>query len=106
MAGIPNNGPFVVAFGLAVFVALIASILFEFHYLYEQQFNLKITAQLFCLALILALATTTIVIILVNSGITGKIATIILCVTVKIIEQNLLSRWMCAQKTCVLCDKI
>lgn len=98
--------PFVLAFGLAVCIALITSILFEFHYLYEQHFDIKIIAYLFLLAIVLTLATTAIVILLVKSGLSGKVATIITCVIAKIIEQYLLSRWMCAQKTCALCNKV
>ncbi len=98
--------PFVTSFGLAVFIALIASILFEFHYLYEQQFNVKITFYLLLLAVGLAIGTTAMVIMLVKSGIPGKVATIICCVAVKIVEQYLLSRWMCAQKTCALCKTL
>lgn len=99
------NVPFVPAFGVAVLIALLATIMFEFHYLYEQQFDLKTALYLFCIAVALAIATTVSIVLLVSCGIQGKPATIIACVSAKIIEQYVLSRWLCSQKACALCNQ-
>lgn len=99
--------PFTYSFGAAVLVALIATIMFEFHYLYEQPWNFKHVASMLLVALGMALATTAIVIFLITTvGLPGKAATILGCVAVKITEQYVLSRWMCAQKTCALCQRL
>lgn len=98
---------FIYSFGIAVLVALVASILFEVHYLYEQHFKPKNTALLLFFGLMLAITSTTIVVILIKfAGFQGKPVTIAVSVAVKIVEQYLLSKWMCSQKTCILCQKL
>ena len=97
---------YVYAFGIAVFIALIASVLFELHYVYEQKVTLGTIARWVLVALCLAIITAPACVAAIDLlGFSGKAATLTSCVAVKIIEQYLLSRWLCTHQQCTLCDK-
>lgn len=84
--------PFVVAFGSAVFIALMASVIFELHYLYTQPLTLKSIVYWKLIALFLAVVTTSSFMAAIKIlGMSGQTATIICCVAVKIVEQYLVS---------------
>ncbi len=83
---------FIYAFSSAVFIALIASVLFELHYLYEQRFSIAIIARWILITLSLAVISATAVIAAVKFGISGQAATISACIAIKILEQYLLNR--------------
>ena len=97
---------FMISFGATVFIALVVSIFIEWHSLYEQKFSAKALALLTIIGCLLAGTTTVLAVVLIDGlGLSGQASTIICCVAVKIIEQLLLSRWLCAHKPCVLCVK-
>lgn len=88
---------FIYSFGAAVLIALIASILFEIHYLYEQKFQPKAVLYWVVVALCLAMVSMGLVFALITwCGFQGKPVTIGVCVVVKLLEQYLLSKWNCA----------
>lgn len=84
---------FAYAFGAAVFIALVASVLFELHYLYEQKIVVRTMTRWIIIALCLASMSAVACIGAIDLlGVSGKVATITTCCAVKIFEQYLLSR--------------
>lgn len=84
---------FIYAFSSAVFIAIIASVLFEWHYLYQQRVSLAFCARWILTALILSIISTTAITGVVTIlSISGQAATIPACIAVKILEQYLLNR--------------
>ena len=97
---------FIVAFGAAVLIALIAIIYVEWHIIYEQKFSARALIALTGIACILAGGTMTIMAGLIEGcGLPGQAITIFCSVAVKIVEQQLLSRWLCMHQPCTLCTK-
>jgi hypothetical protein len=79
--------PFAFAFFSAVFIALLASSLYELQYLYEHKITRKTLLTQLCIALLLAATITAAVIIAITKmGISGSAATIIGCIAVKTIQ--------------------
>lgn len=100
------HSSFMCSFGVAVLIALLITGMFELLFLYEQQINRKIIFWWLIMALCLSIIATVVVMALIKfCGLPGKMATILACVTVKIIEQYIVSHWMCLTGTCTLCQK-
>lgn len=84
---------FVVAFGAAVFIALVVSIFSELYYLFDQKIVFSTIIQWVLVALALAIITTTAVVGAITLlHVPGQAATITVCIAVKILEQYLLIR--------------
>lgn len=79
--------PFAFAFFSAVFIALLASSLYELQYLYENKITHKtLLTQLGIASLLAAIITTTVILAITKMGISGAAATIIGCIAVKTIQ--------------------
>jgi hypothetical protein len=83
--------PFIFAFGSAVFIALLAASLYELQYLYEHKITHKTLLMWIGITLFLAAITATgVAVAITKLGLSGSAATIIGCVTVKIVQHFVL----------------